>query len=53
MARPLPPPPPPLNGLAISGGTFFAASLIYFINLVNFVVIIIHMNTSYVVYTTV
>ena len=27
MARPLPP-PPPLNGQAISGGTFFAASLI-------------------------
>ena len=25
MARPLP--PPPLNGLAISGGIFFAASL--------------------------
>ena len=29
MARPLPPttPRPPLNGLTMSGGTFFAASL--------------------------
>ena len=35
MAHPLPPTPPPLNGLAISGGTFYlAASLIDYENLI-------------------